>query len=102
MHEKNQSMKLRVMESENGNGKLRLYTANFGWLWQSSTSIPFHFAMKHWTWKGTRKKQTKNLERVLKIWEGSKCCLFWNTAAKFDNKWYADGFPEIPLLICRL
>ena len=50
------------MESENGNGKLRLDTANFGWLWQSSTSIPFHFAMKHWTCKGTRKKQTKNLE----------------------------------------
>ena len=92
-------MKLTVTESENGNGELKLDTANFGWLWQSNTSIPFHFAIKHWTCRGTRKE---NLERVWKIWEGSKCCLFWNTAPKFGNKWYVDDFPEISLLIYRL
>lgn len=37
---KKQSMKLTVMESENGNGKLRLDTANFGWL--GSQILPSH------------------------------------------------------------
>ena len=92
-----QNMKLTIMESANGNVKCRLDRANFGWFWQSGTSI---FAMKHWTSRGTRNKEIE--KEFCKIQEGSKCCLYWNTAPSFGNKWYADGIPEISLLTYSL